>query len=189
MDPGRAPLRVVPSLVDPDEEAAASACADLDLDTAFRLHSRYVAGIALRLLGRESDVDDVVQDVFLSAIRGLSQLRDPGAVRGWLATVTVRVARRRLKMRRLRAMIGLDEAHDYRELAVPGTRAEDRVFLARVYAALDGVPADHRIAWVLRHVAGEDLDTIAKKCGSSLATVKRHIANAHAAVEELVHDE
>ena len=57
----------------------------------------------------------LVQDVFLSAQTTLPELRHAEAIRGWLATVTVRVARRRLRARRLRrfsAPADLDRADD-----------------------------------------------------------------------------
>src|SRR5207253_3230020 len=73
----------------------------LDLDSAYRRYARYVAAVALRLIGRDDEVDDVVQEVFLTALRKLGGLRDPEAIRGWLATVTVRVAGRRLRRRRM----------------------------------------------------------------------------------------
>ena len=185
MERGRVPLRIVPELAIGDDDAPE---ASSDVETAFRLYSRYVAGVAVRLLGRDDEVDDVVQDVFLSALRGLRDLRDPGAIRGWLATVTVRVAQRKLRFRRLRSFVGLDDAHDYAELVVPGTAAEHRLLLMRVYSALDRVPAEKRIAWTLRYVNGDDLETIAKMCDCSLATVKRRIAAAHTAVEGMVSD-
>lgn len=159
-----------------------------DIDTAFRRHSRYVAAVALRLLGRDSEIDDVVQDVFLAAMKGLRQLRDPQAARGWLATVTVRIARRRLRVRRLVTLIGLDEVHDYRALIVPGSRVEDSVLLSRVYRVLDRVPANHRIAWTLRYVNGDDLDTVAERCGCSLATAKRWIGSTHGIIQAEVDD-
>ena len=102
MQRGRVALRVVPA------EGAESERIDepLSLDAAFRRYSPYVAAISLRLLGRDDEVDDIVQDVFLSAVKGFQQIRDAGAAKAWLATVTVRVARRRLRMRRLKAMFG-----------------------------------------------------------------------------------
>jgi RNA polymerase sigma-70 factor (ECF subfamily) len=157
-----------------------------DVAELFRTYAPYVAAIALRLLGREDEVDDVVQDVFVSALRGVHRLREAGALRGWLATVTVRVARRRLRMRRLRALVGLDRAVDYETMIAPGASPEDRAFLARVYRALDTLPVAQRLAWTLRHIHGDSLDTVAEACGCSLATVKRRIAAAHAAIEGMV---
>lgn len=148
------------------------------LDWVFRRYSSYVATIAMRLLGRNADVDDVVQEVFLQAVKGLEGLRDPEALRGWLATVTVRVARRRLRVRRLRGFLGLDDAPSYDQVASPNASPEQRALLARIYRALDEMPADLRLAWSLRHIEGEQIEAVANLCGCSLATAKRRISEA-----------
>lgn len=173
MSRGQASLRLVRTF----EQAPAE-----DLESVFRAYSRYVASIALRLLGSEDEVDDVVQEVFVIAMRGLRSLREPAAIRGWLATVTVRLARRKLRRRRLRAFVGLDAAPDYSQLAV--SAGQDKALLImRAYRVLDRLPVDDRIAWTLRNVEGEPLDRVAAICGCSLATVKRRIARAQAELE------
>ena len=177
MQPHRAPLRVVA----PVEELKPAA--RLTLDQAFRLYSRYVAAIAKRLVGRDDDVDDVVQDVFLRAHKGLGELREPDALKAWLATVTVRVARRKLKLRRLGRVFGLGEAPEYEQVASAGANAEDRALLARLYAVLDTLPVDNRIAWTLRHIEGEKLEEVAGLAGCSLATAKRRIAAAQETID------
>ena len=143
----------------------------------YRDYSRYVAAIAHRLLGRDDEVDDLVQDVFLAAQSGLGRLREPAAVKGWLASITVRIARRKLRMRRVRTMLHLD-ADDSYDVASEDASPETRALVKRVYAALDRIPADERIAWTLRHIEGEKLDAVAEICGISLATAKRRIAAA-----------
>src|SRR4051812_10909550 len=115
-------LRLIPPL-DPDAPAAESrpeadalaaehACpypaAPLTLETMFQQHARYVARVVLRVLGRDHEVDDVVQEVFLTAMTGLAAVRSPLAVRGWLKTIAVRKACRHLRRRRLRAVLGFD---------------------------------------------------------------------------------
>jgi len=177
MEAARAPLRVVPPPTPGDADGP------LSLAQAYRLYSRYVAAIAVRLLGRDDEVDDVVQDVFLRAHKGLAQLRDPQAVRGWLATVTVRVARRKLRWRKIGRVLGLTESGDYDQLAAEGASAEDRAVLARLYAVLDQMPVEHRIAWALRHVEGQKLEEVAELTGCSLATAKRRIAAAQQTID------
>jgi RNA polymerase sigma-70 factor (ECF subfamily) len=174
------PLRVVSS------GDAAEPAVPLTLEAAFKRYAPYVAQIALRLLGRDAEVDDVVQDVFLIAVKGLGSLREPDAIKGWLATVTVRVARKKLRMRRVKTWLRLDDAPDYGQVAAPGASPEERALLARVYEVLDAQPADERIAWTLRNVEREQLDDVARLCGCSLATVKRRISAAQAAIEEVV---
>lgn len=148
-------------------------------------YGRYVAGLAYRLLGRDGDVDDVVQDVFLAALTGLSRLRDRGAIKGWLASTTVNVASRRLRRRKLLSVLGFDGASDT-EVEAPGASAEERMMLAQVYEALDEQPVNERVAWVLRHVEGESLERVAELTACSLATAKRRISAAQAAIDEVV---
>lgn len=153
------------------------------LDAAYRSQARYVAHLALRVLGREPEVDDVVQDVFVAAAASLHRLREPGALHAWLGTVTVRIARRRLRARRLLSLFGLDPQPDYGELASRDAGPEERLQVKRLYACLDALPARERIAWALRHVQGEQLDEVARLCGCSLATAKRRISAAELALE------
>jgi hypothetical protein len=89
----------------------------LSLEQLFRRYSRYVAVIGLRLLGRDDELDDLVQDVFVAAASGLERLRDPEAIRGYLASATVRLARRSSRWRR--------------SWATPERAGERRVILAR----------------------------------------------------------
>jgi RNA polymerase sigma-70 factor (ECF subfamily) len=157
------------------------------LDELFTRYAPYVAKIGLRLLGRDHEVDDLVQDVFLAAHRGLRQIREREAIKGWLATVTVRLARRRLRARRIRTFLHLDGEPEYTaDVADEAASPEQRTMLAAVYGALDRLPVDHRLAWSLRYIEGEQLENVAVLCNCSLATAKRRIKAAHAAIQEVV---
>lgn len=175
------PLRLVAS-------PSANDVAPASLESLFRSYSSYVAAIALRLLGRDDDVDDVVQDVFLSAWKGAANLRDPGAIKGWLATVTVRTARRRLKMRRVKMFLRLDDDPDYGNVVAPGASPEERALLSKIYTVLDGLPVEQRMAWTLRYVEREQLDDVARLCDVSLATAKRKITAAQQAITAALGD-
>jgi len=168
----------VPELVDEVVE--------LDFEELFRQYAPYVASIGYRLLGRDEEVDDLVQDVFLAAHRGLGRLRNREAVKGWLATVSVRLARRRLRARRVRTFLHLDATRDYLDVADRSASPADRALLARVYQILDDLPANDRLAWSLRHVQGEKLERVAELCQCSLATAKRRIKAAQVAIEREV---
>lgn len=147
----------------------------------YRRFSPYVASLGYRLLGRDGDVDDLVQDVFLAAVEGLGELREVGALKGWLATLTVRLAGRKLRRRRIAQFFGFDgKEHD---VVAPGATPEERALLGQVYQALDSVDVEARVAWVLRHIEGEGLDQVAKLCGCSLATAKRRISAAQQDIE------
>jgi len=156
----------------------------VDAASLFQRHASYVAGVATRLLGRDHEVDDVVQDVFLIALRGLHALRDPEAARAWLTKVAVRLSIRRLRWRRLRRTLGIDAATGYDELPDQSLAPEQRAVVARIYALLDRLPAADRVAWTLRQVDGQPAEAVARLCGCSLATVKRRIARVDEAVRQ-----
>jgi RNA polymerase sigma-70 factor (ECF subfamily) len=172
-------------VIDGGDAAPASppaAGAPLTLDAAFRAHAGFVAGVALRVLGRPSEVDDLVQDVFLRVLPRLGDLRDPAALRGWLAVITARLARRRLRGRRWKIWLGVGSDHDYAQLADNAASPQDRTLLGELYRALDRLPVQQRLAWTLRHAEGLELAAVAQACGCSLATVKRWIGAAEAAL-------
>src|SRR5712671_4997710 len=60
-----------------------------DPDAFAQLYADYVRMVHAIVLGRvrRVDVDDLVQDVFLTAYTRLRELRDPAAFGGWLATI------------------------------------------------------------------------------------------------------
>jgi RNA polymerase sigma-70 factor (ECF subfamily) len=150
----------------------------LDFDGLFRRYAPYVAAIGLRILGRGDELDDLVQDVFVRAYRGLSRLEDQARVKAWLGRITVRCARRRLVRRRWWRLVRSHEPVDCEKLMDPSATPEERAVVRSVYRALDELPADDRIVWVLRHVEGEKLDRIARYCGCSLSTVQRRLRSA-----------
>lgn len=169
-------------------EAARPPGAAVDFDTIFGRYDAYVAGVAARLLGRDDhEVDDVVQDVFWIASRRLGKIHSLEAARPWLVTVTVRVAARRLRRRRWRRLFSATT--DVVDVPAEGLSPEQYALLQRMYRVLDTVPSDDRVAWLLRHVEGEKLQDVALACGCSLATAKRRIAAAQAALAGVIADE
>ena len=154
------------------------------LEEVYRRYGRYVAAVIFRLEGRQAEVEDLVQEVFLAATRGIARLQQPEAIRGWLATIAVRVVRRHLRRRRLRAFLGRDGGADYTNLVDPSASPMDRLILNAVYRVLDEIPADDRIAFCMHVIEGETLDAVARLCGCSCATAKRRITRAQQAIEE-----
>jgi RNA polymerase sigma-70 factor (ECF subfamily) len=159
----------------------------LTFEQTYRRYSRYVAAVVLRLDPAVPDLDDVVQDVFLAASGGLGRLRDPGATKPWLATVAVRLVRRRLRLRRMWRWLGLGaDARPPARLVDAGSTPLDRLLLGAVYQVLDGLPVDERVAFLLHCVEDETLESVARICRCSLATVKRRVARAQRAIGRLV---
>ena len=184
--PSSAALRVVPAsgqgqvLDFPKAESAA----EISIEDLYKRFAPYVAAIASRILGRESEVDDVVQDVFMAALNGLKKRDQVLQAKSWFATVTVRSSMRKLRVRSLWNVFDLAEPPQYERLADQSASPEERRLIAEVYRSLDAVSPKARVAWVLRYVQGESLEDTAALCDCSLATAKRRIAAAQAVVKQ-----
>jgi RNA polymerase sigma-70 factor (ECF subfamily) len=160
----------------------------VDFELLFARYSAYVARLAARLLGSgDSELDDVVQDVFWLAARRIAKIPDLVQARGWLATVTTRVVKRKLVRRRFRALFHASPGNV--EVPARGATAEECAILARLYQVLEQLPTDQRLAWSLRYLEGEPLDAVAAACGCSLSTAKRRVGAAKSVIEEVFNDE
>lgn len=146
--------------------------------TLYRRHARYVAGVVYRITGNDSEVDDVLQEAFTDAACALDDLRDPSGFRAWLVMIVVRRVHKRLaKRRRFRFLSRAVELVHPRS-----SNPHDQRVVDELYEALEQLPPDLRVPWVLHHVEGETLPEVAKMCDVSLATVKRRIAEAEVRV-------
>ena len=158
------------------------------VDDIYRRYCRYVAGVIVRLDGRAADVDDLVQEVFVEAAAGIASLRDPEAIKGWLATIAVRRVRRRLRMRRMWRFLGFEGSADKTSLIDPAASPTDRLLLRAVYRVLDNMPTEDRLAFGLHVIEGETMESVAKLCGCSFATAKRRVSRAQRRIEEELSD-
>lgn len=172
-----------PSALAPPRVPKADPVAPDTVDELIKAHYRYVARLAYRLLGRDDEVDDVLQDVFLAFFRFHIRIRDQRAVRGWLATTTVRVSHKRLRARARRPSLSVENDVDQASMRAPGGSPEDHAMLFRVHRALANVPPKARVAWALRYLEQERIEDVARLCRCSLATAKRRIAAAHSVVK------
>mgnify|MGYP000849595211 CR=1 FL=1 len=64
-----------------------------DLEQVVKEHLEDITRLAYRLLGWQSDVEDIVQDVFLSAAQNMDTLRDTSHVKAWLFQITINKCR------------------------------------------------------------------------------------------------
>ncbi|HEX9295475.1 MAG TPA: RNA polymerase sigma factor [Polyangiaceae bacterium] len=162
----------------PPEDARLVERVQLDDETAFRAlyvrHARYVAGVIYRLLGNDSELDDIVQETFVDATQGLKSLEDPSSLRRWLVVVAVRKVKTLLARRRRRSFFRWSLG----QVTPTHSNPSDGQLIDDLYEALDDLPAKLRIPWVLSRIADQSLPEVALICGVSLATVKRRIVEA-----------
>lgn len=154
-------------------------------EALFRRYVRMALGLAHRMLAHSGEVDDLVQDSFLYAFERLDRLQNPQAFSAWLGSIVVRTASKRLRRQRLLTRLGMRRSEPIEPDQVIASSAppETAVELRAVYALLESLPAEERIALVLRRVEGMEIAQIAEYMGLSASTVKRRLAAAEVRLE------
>jgi RNA polymerase sigma-70 factor (ECF subfamily) len=137
-----------------------------------------------RILGADAEHDDVVHHVFIQLVTGIAKLRDPEALRVWMGSVCVKTVRTEIRRRRLRRLFAASPSHRP-HVAAPSQDHEARELLEKTYAILDSLPANQRLAFVLRHLEELALVDVAAACNCSLATIKRRLAKAETRFKRL----
>lgn len=134
-----------------------------------------------RIMGHDPELEDLVQDAFAAILTSVHEVRDEKALRGWIVSVSAHTAHRAIRRRKLSRMIFFWQRTEPPEPSVEPSAEPDlgsREALRRVYAALEQLPAEERVAFALRRMDEMPLEEVASACDVSLATVKRRLARA-----------
>jgi RNA polymerase sigma-70 factor (ECF subfamily) len=185
---------VPPAAPSDDEELAALAAAG-DTTAFEALVSRYqgrVYRLACRLTGSQSDAQDVLQEAFLAAYRGLGSFRGASRFSTWLYRIATNAALMHRRRQSRRKTEPLDDylprfdgngqhAAQPAELGIAGRADEilDRKLLAaRVHEGLDRLPEIYREAFVLRDLEELPTDEVADLLGIEGAAVRQRVHRA-----------
>lgn len=155
-----------------EEDSLVGAARDGDRAAFGRLYDRYARMVHGILLARvpPREVDDLVQEVFLSALRQLHSLRDLSRFGAWLGTIT------------------RNRANDYFRKAIPHEKVTEPVSESRVesktandaaereaaviLAVVRGLPESYREPLILRLVEGMTGPEIAARTGLTHGSVR-----------------
>lgn len=138
----------------------------------FRRQKDRVHATLYRVLGANTDVDDLIQETFIEVFRSLRTFRGDALLSTWIDRIAVRVAyahiaRRKFETVRLSLVpeplsneAGADEQLVLREAG------------RRLYAILDRLPPNQRIAYALHVVDGRPLADVASIMNATVVTTK-----------------
>lgn len=140
-----------------------------------RRYERAVYAIVLRRLGSHSDAQEVVQEVFIQAMRKLPQLRDPRRFGGWIRSIANRMAINRAQRR---AAVELS-AGEVEGCWIDGETPLGRI-LARERAdqlrdGLAQLGSLDRQTLVAFYFDGRTLVEMSRKFDSPIGTIKRRL--------------
>lgn len=155
-------------------------------------HREKIFGITLALLRNRSDAEEITQDTFIRAHRGLANFRGDASLATWLHRIAVNLARNRywyfFRRRRhatlsLDCPLGDDSNATFTDLVAseapdPAREAATGEFAGLVSACMEKLEPRHREILTLRTILHRPYDEIAATLGINVGTVKSRIARA-----------
>ena len=152
-----------------------------------RTHRDRALRLAWRLMGGDAAAaEDVVQEAFVRAWRGLPRFRGESSLGTWFYRILVRQAQNQRRWRSLRA---LWDGPPPAEL--PDARADapgDPLLRRRIVAALEGLTGRQRDAFVLVHLEGFTVREAAEVLATAEGTLKSHLHRALVALRRELRD-
>ena len=161
----------------------------------YRLHSRRVYSVVLRMVGNTAEAEDLTQEAFLQLFRKIHTFRGDSAFSTWLHRLAVNVVLMKLRKNVL-PMTSLDETMEPDdENSGPKTEigavdkalagSIDRVNLER---AVDQLPPGYRSVFLLHDVQGFEHNEIANLMECSIGNSKSQLHKARTRLREILHD-
>lgn len=175
----------------------ASAAINGDADAVRGLwaeHRRWVAGVLLAHKPKWADLDDLLQDVALTMVRKVHEVRDPAALRPWLRTVAMNAAylagRKGQRSARTASLTGEDGSLRFEPSTKPGEPEESsRTEGGRLMALAGELPDGYREPLLLKAIQGLSYREIGRILGLPETTIETRIARGRRMLRELASKE
>jgi RNA polymerase sigma-70 factor (ECF subfamily) len=167
----------------------------LAFEHLYRMHSRRVYALCLRMVGRTAEAEDLTQEAFLQLFRKIATFRGESAFSTWLHRLAVNVVLMRLRKKTI-AESSLEETTEPDEES-GGPRRDfgsadpllsgsvDRINLQR---AIHRLPPGYRAVFELHDIQGYEHNEIAGIMGCSIGNSKSQLHKARTRLRELLHE-
>ena len=188
------------SLAVPDILVARAKSGDLEaLEALYRAFETPVYNLALRVLRRPEDAEDVLQETFLEVVRSIKQYRGEGHLWGWIRQIATSKALMRIRHDRVReteefheesaagAGAGVGEAAGVGVMAGSGGMSPGavpaQIDLERAFEQLS--ETSRAVVW-LHDVEGYTHEEIAERMGKTVSFSKSQLARAHVRLRRML---
>ena len=145
-------------------------------------HAGRLYALAFSLVGNAADAEDVVQETFLGALRGLRAFKGRSSVKTWLIRILVKQAARHHRSRRARDTVSLDDVSEASAAALSKHHAAGPTgeldMRMDVLATLETLSPEHRQVIVLRELQGMSYQEMAEVLRIPHGTVESRLFRA-----------
>lgn len=154
--------------------------------TLVKKYNRLAGAISFGVCGDFQAAEDVVQEAFLKAYRGLRNLRDPSKFKVWFAGIVRSKAIDYVRQRK--SFCSFQESgaggHDFEQYSTESV--EDLLlreeFRSKILEAIQGLPEDDRLVVTLKHMEGLSYAEIADVTGTTVSAVESRLFRARQAL-------
>lgn len=150
-------------------------------DQLVRRWDRKIQGVVYRLVGNHEEARDVSQEAFLKAYRALGTFKKEARFSSWLYQIALNATRDRLRRRRRRPDVSLDDVEERPDASLRDARPsafdliESSDLSRLVAAAMAGLPDEQREVLILKEFEGLTFPEIAETLDVPLSTVKTRL--------------
>lgn len=162
-------------------------------DLLVRKYQHKVAKLISRYVSNRAEVEDITQEVFIKAFRGLPGFRGESAFYTWLYRIAVNTAKNYLESQGRRppgagidieSAEVLDSMESLRDVATPERDMLTGEIADTVNRAIGALPPDLRTAITLRDLDGLSYEEIAQVMDCPIGTVRSRIFRAREAIDK-----
>lgn len=155
-------------------------------------HKHSVVGTAAKMLGGESDADDIAQQVFIRVWKSAARYEPSAKFTTWLMTIARNLVFNEMRRRQRARLVPMDTEvedgpqHQFAdtETAAPGEQLLDAELQNAIEEAIASLPENQRMAIVLRRYENMPYEDIAKILKTSVPAVKSILFRARMDLKE-----
>ncbi len=160
------------------------------LKQIYDLYHRKVYRVAYGVLRHREEALDIVQEVFIKLFRSIKNFKGESRLSTYLYRMAINAAIDHVRKAGKPIFSSLDGEEGFQPAEEP-ERRPDRIFLykeleGKVNEALGKIPADQRMALILREVEGLSYQEIADSMGCSIGTVMSRLHYGRKRMQDLL---
>jgi RNA polymerase sigma-70 factor, ECF subfamily len=168
------PSKTLPIESDSDLLVAIGSSNPRALETLYLRYHRRLARFVSRVTSRYENIEEIINDTFMTVWEGASDFRHASQVSTWIFGIAYRTALNSL--RRQKNYTDVRNLDDYPEQSIdPVQAAEDLDWLTQ---ALDHLPLEQRLTLELTYRMGYSVEEIAAITNAPVGTVKARMSRA-----------
>lgn len=154
---------------------------------AYQLHAEAIFAFARRLVGDEATAEDLVHEVFVTLPRAIRRFEENASLRTFLISIAVNHARHFVRAAaRRRAAMDRFSRQESAASATPEDEAARTKLASALTRALDTLPLDQRVAFVLTEVEERSSREVAEIVGAPESTVRTRVFHAKRKLREVL---